>query len=63
MSQRGEKRPPIAARSEVRAERHQPLACPVPGTAARIGLLAFLFFLLKGLAWLVVPAWLWLWSR
>lgn len=30
--------------------------CPVPTWLRRLGLAGFLFFLIKGLAWLVVPA-------
>ncbi len=30
--------------------------CPVPPVWRRLGALAFLFFLVKGLLWLIVPA-------
>jgi len=30
--------------------------CPLPRTARRIGLVAFCFFLIKGLLWLLIPA-------
>jgi hypothetical protein len=33
----------------------RPLRCPLPKWARRLGLGAFLFFLIKGLAWLIVP--------
>lgn len=33
-----------------------PQRCPVPKWGRRLGAAAFLFFLIKGLAWLVVPA-------
>lgn len=36
-------------------------ACPVPRAARRLGAAAFLFFLIKGLLWLTVPAALALW--
>ena len=39
-----------------------PARCPLPKTARRLGLAAILFFLIKGLAWLVVPA-LMVWWR
>lgn len=31
-------------------------ACPLPAWARRLGAAAFLFFLIKGLLWLIVPA-------
>lgn len=37
------------------------LGCPVPAWARRLGAAAFLFFLIKGLLWLTVPALLVLW--
>lgn len=33
-----------------------PTRCPVPTWARRLGAGAFLFFLIKGLLWLIVPA-------
>lgn len=33
-----------------------PKTCPVPRLWRRLGLAAFLFFLIKGLLWLIVPA-------
>lgn len=33
-----------------------PAQCPVPRWWRRLGAVAILFFLIKGLAWLVVPA-------
>jgi hypothetical protein len=30
--------------------------CPVPKVARRIGVALFLFFLIKGLLWLIIPA-------
>lgn len=41
----------------------QPARCPLPKVARRIGLVAILFFLIKGLLWLVVPALLVWWRR
>lgn len=35
--------------------------CPLPAWARRLGLLGFLFFFVKGLLWLVVPALAGLW--
>ncbi|HMN41538.1 MAG TPA: hypothetical protein PKE29_11885 [Phycisphaerales bacterium] len=40
-----------------------PARCPVPKVARRLGLAAFVFFLIKGLAWLVVPALMVWWGR
>lgn len=34
--------------------------CPLPPWLRRLGLVGFLFFLIKGLLWLLVPAILWL---
>ncbi len=34
----------------------KPAKCPVPPLWRRLGLAAFLFFLIKGLLWLLVPA-------
>ncbi|MFM9995779.1 MAG: hypothetical protein ACKVU4_08265 [Phycisphaerales bacterium] len=38
------------------ADAPAPARCPVPKWGRRLGAAAFLFFLIKGLAWLVVPA-------
>ena len=40
------------------AENHSPEQprCPVGRTARRVGVVVFLFFLVKGLAWLSLPA-------
>lgn len=38
------------------ADSASPPKCPVPKWGRRLGAAAFLFFLIKGLAWLVVPA-------
>ncbi|MCC6229103.1 MAG: hypothetical protein IT432_07755 [Phycisphaerales bacterium] len=35
--------------------------CPLPTWARRLGLFGFLFFLVKGLLWLLVPALAGLW--
>lgn len=35
--------------------------CPLPVWARRLGLLGFLFFFVKGLLWLIVPALAGLW--
>lgn len=35
--------------------------CPLPAWARRLGLLGFLFFLVKGLLWLLLPALAGLW--
>ena len=34
----------------------EPKACPVPRLWRRLGFAAFMFFLIKGLLWLIVPA-------
>lgn len=39
----------------------EPVICPVPRFWRRVGAAAFLFFLIKGLLWLIVPAGLILW--
>lgn len=40
-----------------------PAKCPVPKFARRLGAAAFLFFLIKGLLWLLVPALILLWGK
>ncbi len=39
----------------------QATPCPLPRAARRLGAAAFLFFLIKGLLWLTVPAALAIW--
>lgn len=39
-----------------------PAKCPLPKFARRLGAAAFLFFLIKGLLWLLVPALLVWWG-
>jgi len=52
-------------RSDAQAESvaAKPLRCPLPRWARRLGVAAFLLFLIKGLAWLIVPALLVWWGR
>lgn len=38
------------------------LGCPLPKWARRVGAVAFMFFLVKGLLWLLIPAGLFAWS-
>lgn len=38
------------------------LGCPLPKWARRMGLAVFLFFLIKGLLWLIIPAGLIVWG-
>ena len=40
----------------------QPAKCPLPKWGRRLGAAAFLFFLIKGLMWLIVPAVLAWWA-
>jgi hypothetical protein len=34
----------------------EPKSCPVPRLWRRLGFAAFMFFLIKGLLWLIIPA-------
>jgi hypothetical protein len=46
--------PATHAAAQARAVRV--MGCPLPKWARRVGLAAFVFFLVKGLLWLLVPA-------
>jgi hypothetical protein len=41
--------------ADPRAVDTNPAKCPVPALWRRLGVFAFLFFLIKGLLWLIIP--------